>query len=280
MKTPKRLQALFSEGLVDEVIRQLMSGKEATVYIVRCGEEIRCAKVYKDIKQRSFRNNTSYQEGRRTKNSRQTRAMEKGSRYGRQMQEEAWQSAEVDALYRLAAAGVRVPQPHICHEGVLLMDLVTDADGHPAPRLNDIELSEAQALEFHADLLKQVVLMLCAGIIHGDLSEYNILVGCDGPVIIDLPQAVDAAGNSNASVMLERDVANLASYFVRFAPALAATEYGKEIWRLYQAGSLTPDSELTGRIEIEHRIADVDAVLEEIRLAELAEERRRLYQAG
>jgi len=280
MKTPKRLQALVTEGLVDEVLRQLMSGKEATVYIVRCGDEIRCAKVYKDQKQRSFRNNTSYQEGRKTKNSRQARAMEKGSRYGRQMQEEAWQSAEVDALYRLAAAGVRVPQPHICHEGVLLMDLVTDADGHPAPRLNDIELSAEQALEFHAGLLQQVVRMLCAGIIHGDLSEYNILVGSDGPVIIDLPQAVDAAGNSNAGPMLERDVANLASYFGRFAPELDGTEYGKEIWRLYQAGSLSPESELTGRIEIEHRIADVDAVLEEVKLALQAEERRRLYQAG
>ena len=280
MKTPKRLQALVTEGLVDEVIRQLMSGKEATVYIVRCGEEIRCAKVYKDQKQRSFRNNTSYQEGRKTKNSRQARAMEKGSRYGRQMQEEAWQSAEVDALYRLAAAGVRVPQPHICYEGVLLMDLVTDADGHPAPRLNDIELSAEQALEFHAGLLQQVVRMLCAGIIHGDLSEYNILVGSDGAVIIDLPQAVDAAGNSNAGPMLERDVANLASYFSRFAPELDGTQYGKEIWRLYQAGSLSPDSELTGRIEIEQRIADVDAVLEEVKLALQAEERRRLYQAG
>ncbi len=280
MKTPHRLQPLVSEGLVDDVIRQLMSGKEATVYIVRCGEEIRCAKVYKDAKQRSFRKSVSYQEGRKTKNSRQARAMEKGTRYGRQMQEEAWQSAEVDALYRLAAAGVRVPQPHICHEGVLLMDLVTDADGHPAPRLNDVELSAAQALEFHAGLLNQVVRMLCAGIIHGDLSEYNILVGHDGPVIIDLPQAVDAAGNSNAGPMLERDVANLAAYFSRFAPELADSDYGKEIWRLYQAGNLTPESELTGRIEIDHRIADVDAVLEEVKLALQAEERRLLYQAG
>ena len=280
MKTPKRLQPLVTEGLVDEVLSQLMSGKEATVYIVRCGEEIRCAKVYKDAKQRSFRKSTSYQEGRKTKNSRQARAMEKGSRYGRQMQEEAWQSAEVDALYRLAAAGVRVPQPYICHEGVLLMDLVTDADGHPAPRLNDIELSPEQALEFHAGLLNQVVRMLCAGIIHGDLSEYNILVGSHGPVIIDLPQAVDAAGNSNAGPMLERDVGNLASYFGRFAPELAGSEYGKEIWRLYEAGNLTPESELTGRIEVEHRIADVDAVLEEVKLALQAEERRLLYQAG
>ena len=280
MKTPNRLQPLVSEGLVDDVIRQLMSGKEATVYIVRCGEEIRCAKVYKDAKQRSFRKSVSYQEGRKTKNSRQARAMEKGTRYGRQMQEEAWQSAEVDALYRLAAAGVRVPQPYICHEGVLLMDLVTDADGHPAPRLNDVELSPAQAQEFHAGLLKQVVRMLCAGIIHGDLSEYNILVGHDGPVIIDLPQAVDAAGNSNAGPMLERDVANLASYFSQFAPELADSNYGKEIWRLYQAGNLTPESELTGRIEIDHRVADVDAVLEEVKLALQAEERRLLYQAG
>ena len=280
MKTPKRLQPLVSEGLVDEVLRQLMSGKEATVYIVRCGEDIRCAKVYKDATQRSFRKSVSYQEGRKTKNSRQARAMDKGSRYGRQMQEEAWQSAEVDALYRLAAAGVTVPQPYICHEGVLLMDLVTDADGYPAPRLNDIELSAELALEFHAGLLVQVVRMLCAGIIHGDLSEYNILVGSDGPVIIDLPQAVDAAGNSSAGAMLERDVANLASYFGRFAPELLDRDYGKEIWKLYQAGSLTVDSELSGRIEVEHRIADVGAVLEEVKLALLAEERRLLYQAG
>ena len=277
MKTPKRLQPLVTEGLVDEVLRQLMSGKEATVYIVRCGDQICCAKVYKDATQRSFRKAVSYQEGRKTKNSRQARAMEKGTRYGRQMQEEAWQSAEVDALYRLAAAGVRVPQPYVCTEGVLLMDLVTDADGQPAPRLNDIELSTELALEFHGRLLNQVVRMLCAGIIHGDLSEYNILVGADGPVIIDLPQAVDAAGNSSAGPMLERDVANLATYFSRFAPQLADSDYGKEIWRLYQAGSLTPDSDLTGRRIIDNRVADVDAVLEEVKLALQAEERRLLY---
>ena len=265
---------------MDEAICQLMSGKEANVYMVRCGEEIRCAKVYKDAKQRSFRNNATYQEGRKVKNSRQSRAMGKGTRYGRQMQEEAWQSAEVDALYRLAAAGVRVPQPYICYEGVLLMELVTDADGNPAPRLNDVELSMEQALEFHAELLNQVVRMLCAGVIHGDLSEYNILVGADGPVIIDLPQAVDAAGNSNAGPMLERDVANLASYFSRYAPQLGESAYGKEIWRLYQAGRLSPDCELTGRIEVEQRIADVDAVLEEVKVAQQDEERRRLYQAG
>ncbi len=280
MKTPKRIEPLVAEGLVDEVIRQLMSGKEATVYMVRCGEEIRCAKVYKDADHRSFKKAATYQEGRKVKNSRQARAMEKGSRYGRQMQEEAWQNAEVDALYRLANAGIRVPQPYICYEGVLLMDLVTDADGHPAPRLNDVELSEELALDYHARLLNQVVRMLCAGIIHGDLSEYNILVDAEGPVIIDLPQAVYAAGNSNAGPMLERDVANLASYFGQFAPQLATSEYGKEIWRLFLAGRLSPDTELTGRIEVEHRLVDVDSVLEEVKGAQLDEERRQLYLAS
>ena len=279
MKTPKRLQSLLEEGLIDEVVGQLMSGKEATVYIVRCGDEIRCAKVYKDVKQRGFRKSASYQEGRKVKNSRQARAMEKGSRYGRQMQEEAWQNAEVDALYRLAAAEVRVPQPYLCYEGVLLMQLVTDGEGNPAPRLNDVALSEEQALDFHARLLNQVVRMLCAGMIHGDLSEYNILIGSDGPVIIDLPQAVNAAGNSNAGPMLERDVANLASYFSRFAPQLASSEYGKEIWQLYEAGTLTIARELTGHVEADEHIADVGAVLEEVKLAIQEEERRQMYRA-
>jgi RIO kinase 1 len=274
MKTPKRLQPLVEEGLVDAVIRQLMSGKEATVYVVRCGDEIRCAKVYKEASQRSFRQAASYQEGRKVRNSRQARAMEKGSRYGRKMQEEVWQNAEVDALYRLAAAGVRVPRPHICFEGVLLMDLVTDAEGHVAPRLNDVELTEELALTYHAALLRQVVLMLCAGVIHGDLSEYNILVDADGPVIIDLPQAVDASGNTEAGAMLERDVANLATYFSRFAPQLAATQYGKEIWALYGAGLLSPETELTGHVEADNRPADVAAVMRAIEHARKEEEER------
>lgn len=276
MKTPKRLAAMVEEGLVDEVVGQLMSGKEATVYIVRCGDAIRCAKVYKDAKQRSFRNNALYQEGRKVKNSRQARAMEKGSRYGRQMQEEVWQSAEVDALYRLAAAGVRVPQPHLCFEGVLLMDLVIDGDGDPAPRLNDVELSAEQALDFHAMLINQVVRMLCAGVIHGDLSEYNILVGADGPVIIDLPQAIDAAGNSNAAELLERDVNNLRSYFSAFAPSLKDTQYGKEIWARFESGLLTPELPLTGRIEPDERLADVDAVLLQVEMAIRENEIRRM----
>jgi RIO kinase 1 len=274
MKPPKRLQPLIDEGMVDMVLRQLMSGKEATVYVVRCGDEIRCAKVYKEANQRSFHQAVSYQEGRRVKNSRQARAMEKGTRYGRQMAEESWQNAEVDALYRLAAAGVRVPKPYICFEGVLLMELVTDAAGNAAPRLNDVELTEALALDYHARLLRQVVLMLCAGVVHGDLSEYNILVDAAGPVIIDLPQAIDAAGNNSAGAMLERDVDNLATYFSGFAPQLATSQYGKEIWKLYQAGLLKPDTQLTGRVKQDLRAADVGAVMQAIHLAEKEEQER------
>jgi RIO kinase 1 len=274
MKIPKRFQPLVEEGLVDEVIRQLMSGKEATIYVVRCGDDIRCAKVYKEAHQRSFRQAASYKEGRKVKNSRQARAMEKGSRYGRKMQEESWQNAEVDALYRLSAAGVRVPQPYVCFEGVLLMELVTDAAGNAAPRLHDVELNEERALEYHAKLLHQVVLMLCAGVIHGDLSEYNILIDPEGPVIIDLPQAVDAAGNNNAGAMLERDVANLTTFFSHFAPRIAATQYGKEIWGLYQSGLLRPDILLTGHVEIDNRPADVRTVMREIELARKEEEAR------
>lgn len=267
MKTPKRLEPLVQDGLVDEVVRQLMSGKEATVYVVRCGEDIRCAKVYKEANQRSFRQNALYQEGRKVKNSRRARAMEKGSRYGRKAQEEAWQSAEVDALHRLAAAGVCVPQPYNFLHGVLLMELVTDAHGNAAPRLNDLVLSEEQAWEYHSALTTQVVRMLCAGIIHGDLSEYNVLAGSKGPVIIDLPQAVDAAGNNNARAMLSRDVDNLKAYFGRFAPELGSTEYGKEIWSLYATGELHPESKLTGRVEATRKPADVVGVMREIKAA-------------
>lgn len=276
MKIPKRIQPLVEEGLIDSVERQLMSGKEATVYVVRCDQEIRCAKVYKEASQRSFRQAASYQEGRKVKNSRQERAMEKGTRYGRKMQEEVWQNAEVDALYRLAAAGVRVPKPYICFEGVLLMELLTDANGNAAPRLNDVPLNEAMALDYHTQLLKQVVLMLCAGVVHGDLSEYNILVDATGPVIIDLPQAIDAAGNTEAGAMLERDVNNLRNFFSVYAPKLASTQYGKEIWQLYGDGLLKPDSVLTGKVEIDTRPADVGAVMHEIALAEQEEREKQM----
>ncbi len=264
MKTPSRIEPLVIDGLVDRVHRQLMSGKEAMVYVVQCGDEVRCAKVYKEVNKRSFRQAVAYTEGRKTKNSRKARAMEKGSRYGRKEQEAAWQHAEVDALYRLAAAGVRVPTPYNFHEGVLLMELVADESGNPAPRLNDVVLSADDARQHHAALLRQVVLMLCAGIVHGDLSEYNVLLDSDGPVIIDLPQAIDAAANNNASLMLERDVDNLAAYFGQFAPELLGADYGREIWALYEAGNLHPDSELTGVFKASEKITDLSEVMQVI----------------
>jgi len=276
MKAHKRLEPLLEDGLIDGVVRQLMSGKEAMVFIVRCGEAIRCAKIYKEANKRSFRQAVDYTENRKTRNSRQARAMAKGSRYGRQAQEEAWQNAEVDALYRLAAAGVRVPTPHLFHEGVLLMDLVTDADGDAAPRLNDVSFSAEEARLHHRTLLMEVVRMLCAGIVHGDLSEFNILISADGPVIIDLPQAVDAAGNNHACAMLQRDVTNLATYFGQFAPELLTTHYGKEIWALYEAGALHPEVELTGRFEEPTEAVDLGSVLREIEDARADEEARLL----
>lgn len=276
MKTPPRLEPLLEDGLIDDVIRQLMSGKEATVYVVRCGDDVRCAKVYKEANKRSFRQSVDYTEGRKVKNSRQGRAMAKGSKFGRESQEAAWQSAEVDALYRLANAGVRVPEPYNFYEGVLLMELVTDANGNAAPRLNDVVFTAEEARTHHHTLLKEVVRMLCAGIVHGDLSEFNILMSADGPVIIDLPQAVDAAGNNHASSMLERDVANLRDYFGRFAPELLTTQYGKEIWSLYSHGDLTLYTELTGRFRQSTKAVDLKSVMREIDDVKAAEEARRL----
>ncbi len=269
MKVPKRLLPLLEEGLIDEVIGQLMSGKEATVYVVRCGEASRCAKVYKDVQQRSFRQASSYRDGRKVKNSREARAMEKGSRYGRQVQEKLWQTAEVDALFLLANAGVRVPQPYICTDGVLLMELVTDEMGDVAPRLNDVDMDETRALVLHAQLLEEVIRMLCAGVVHGDLSEYNILLAADGPVIIDLPQAVNAAGNNEAQSMLERDVDNLKVFFGQFAPQLLSTQYGKEIWGLFEAGNLQAGAVLTGQVEIDTRPVALDELMDEIEDARL-----------
>jgi RIO kinase 1 len=273
MKTPKRLQSLLEEGLIDSVVRQLMSGKEATVYVVRCAGETLCAKIYKDATQRSFRQAVDYTENRKVKNSRQARAMAKGTRFGRESQEAAWRSAEVDALYRLAAAGVRVPAPRNFYEGVLLMELVTDEHGDAAPRLNDVMFTPEDAAVYHDALIREVLRMLCAGIVHGDLSEFNILLAADGPVIIDLPQAVDAAGNNHANRMLLRDVENLRDFFGRFEPSLLATDYGNEIWDLYASGLLTPESPLTGRFE--HRtgpvdVRDVIAVIEDAQVQEAA----------
>jgi len=274
MKTPKRLQPLLQDGLIDEVIRPLMSGKEAAVFVVRCGAQIRCAKVYKDVKQRSFRQAVQYQEGRKVRNSRLSRAIAKGSKYGRREQEQSWHNAEVDALYRLAAVGVRVPQPYGCFDGVLLMELITDQDGQVAPRLSDVSMSAEQAREDHALMMQYVMQMLATGMVHGDLSEFNVLVDDDGPVIIDLPQAVDAAGNNHARWMLERDVDTITAYYAHFAPELQNTQYGREIWTHYENGSLEPQAELTGRVEEPTESADVDAVVAEIKAA-LAEEQAR-----
>ena len=276
MKTPQRLKSLLEEGLIDSVVRQLMSGKEAQVYVVRCGDQTRCAKVYKEATQRSFRQAVDYTENRKVKNTRQARAMAKGTRFGREAQEAAWQSAKVDALYRLAAAGVRVPTPYNFHDGVLLMELVVDANGDAAPRLNDVDLTPEQARAHHATLLRQVVRMLCAGVVHGDLSEFNILLAGDGPVVIDLPQAVDAAGNNHAQRMLLRDVANLRDFFARFAPELLPTRYGNEIWDLYRRGVLHPQSMLSGRFTPIVGPSDVGSVLREIDDARAEEAARRL----
>lgn len=264
MRTPDGLQALLDDGIIDEVTRQLKSGKEASVFVVRCGSEVRCAKVYKDMAQRSFQQRAQYQEGRKVRGSRQARAMAKSTRFGRKEQEAAWKNTEVDALYQLVAAGVRVPQPFGFFNGVLLMELVTDAEGHSAPRLGEVDLPAEQAREFHGFLINQVVRMLCVGLIHGDLSEFNVLIDATGPVIIDLPQAVNAAGNNNAFAMLERDVRNITETLGRFAPELLATDYAAEMWSLFEQGELKPDSKLTGVFIKDETSANVGDVLQAI----------------
>ena len=267
MKIPKRIQPLVDDGIVDNVLRQLMSGKEATVYVVQCGDEVRCAKVYKEASKRSFKNAVLYNEGRKVRNGRNARAMQKGSKFGREQQEEIWQNTEVDALYKFADAGIRVPTPYGCFGGVLIMELITDADGFAAPRLNDVTMTEEKALTDHAKVMDYVVRMLSVGVIHGDLSEFNVLVDEEGPVIIDLPQAVDAAGNNNAKKMLLRDVNNMTQYYSQFAPSLAATRYGDEIWAIFETGELTPKTVLTGQFIDSEISADVDTVLNEINAA-------------
>ena len=284
MKIPKGLQPLIDDGMVDTVVRSLKSGKEASVYIVDCGGQLRCAKVYKEAERRGFHKLAQYQEGRKTRSSRDARAMGKRGRHGRRVQEVEWKNAEVEALYQLVGAGVRVPAPHLVHEGVLLMELVRDEHGEPAPRLNDVEITAAQALEWHAFMMVQITRMLCAGLIHGDLSEFNVLLDAAGPVIIDLPQAVNAAGNNNAFAMLERDVNNMRASFGRAAPELLETQYAHEIWKLYEAGELRPDSVLTGRFVQDATAADVNAVLDhtedERREAEARQRRREAADAA
>ncbi|MBD9435403.1 serine protein kinase RIO [Pseudoxanthomonas sp. PXM03] len=260
MKTPPGLQALIDDGVIDRVLRPLKSGKEASVYVVDAGGEVRCAKVYKDMAQRSFQQRTLYQEGRKVRGSREARAMGKATRYGRKQQEVAWKNAEVDALYQLRDAGVRVPEPFGYVHGVLVMELVADASGHSAPRLGEVDLTPEQARDFHRFLVREVVKMLCAGLIHGDLSEYNVLVGGEGPVIIDFPQVVSAAGNNASRRLLLRDVNALTARLGRYAPELLDTWYGEEMWALYEAGTLHPDTELTGLFTHDASRVDVDSV--------------------
>ena len=285
MKPPAGLQPLIDDGIIDLVVRRLKSGKEASVFVVTSRDnEVLCAKVYKEAQQRSFQKLAQYQEGRKTRSSRDARAMGKRGRHGRRVQEEEWKNAEVDALYRLAAVGVRVPRPYLVHEGVLLMELVQDEAGNPAPRLVDVELTAEQAVRWHAFMIQQIVRMLCAGVIHGDLSEFNVLITADGPVIIDLPQAVNAAGNNNAFQILERDVNNMRATFGRAAPALLETDYAHEMWALYEDGELTPESGLTGVFVRDESAPDVAGVLHHIederREAEERQRRREAAEAG
>ena len=276
MKVPKGLQPLLDDGVIDEVIRSLKSGKEATVYVVRSGRHLRCAKVYRDMAQRSFQRRAQYQEGRKVRGSRESRAMSRGSRFGRREQEHEWKNAEVDALYRLVAADVRVPRPFGYFNDVLLMELVTDASGNPAPRLGEVELTSDIAREYHGFLMRQILRMLSLGLIHGDLSEFNVLLAPEGPVIIDLPQVVNASGNNAAFAMLERDINNIRATLGRFAPELLQTEFAREMWALYEQGELHPGSPLTGVVVRDEPPADPDSVIRVIDDAREEAIRRRL----
>lgn len=274
MRIPERLAPLVDQGIIEEVIRPLQSGKEAQVYLVRAGGEIRVAKLYKELGHRSFRNRSDYTDGRKVRNSREQRAIDKRTEFGRRLDEHAWHNAEVDALYRIHAAGVRVPQPFEFVDGVLVMERIQDYRGEPAPRLADLSIDAEEARAIFDHLLREVVRMLCSGIVHADLSDFNVLMAHDGPVLIDFPQCVDPVRNNNARKLLIRDVDNLTRILGRAAPELRSKRYGQEIWDLYERGELHPDSPLTGKARRKAK-ADTNALLAEIEeLEREARERR------
>jgi len=264
MRVPERLEPLLEHGVIEEVLQPLMSGKEAEVFLVLSGGEERVAKVYKNAQFRSFKHRTDYTEGRTVRNSREQRAMNKRSRHGRARTEDAWRSAEVDAIHLLRSAGVRVPEPFSFIEGVFVMELVKGEDGAPAPRLVDVQFTAEEATEVFHILLRDVVKMLCAGIIHADLSDYNVLMTPTGPVIIDFPQAVDPARNQSARKLLIRDVKNITNSLGRFAPKLRRTQYGPEMWHLYEHSELDPDTELTGKYAPSKAKAEISSLLEDM----------------
>lgn len=280
MKIPKRLEPLLEDGLIDDVIQPLRSGKEAQIYVVDAYGDICCAKIYKEKNKRNFHNQVLYQEGRNRRNSRSARALGKHTKYGKKVEEEEWQHTEIDTLFKLHAAHVCVPVPHICMSGVLLMELVLDSDGNVAPQIGDLHFDTEEALYCHDFLLREVIRMLLAGIVHADLSEYNVVMSYNGPVIIDFPQAVDATSNNNAQYFLERDVRNLTHFFGRFAPELLQGNYGLEIWQHYCAETLSPEMELTGKPEISSDEVDIDSVMTEIDEAREEAELKRMRLLG
>ena len=243
------LEQLLEDGVIDEVVARLKSGKEADVWLVRHGEQVLAAKVYKDRNFRSFKNNSGYKEGRAVRNSRTQRAMDKGSRFGQAAAEDAWKSAESDALHKLHAQGVRVPAPVLFYEGILLMHLVHDGEGNAAPRLIDAIIPPEQAAGLYQDLRTQAIKMLCADLIHGDLSAYNVLLGAAGPTIIDFPQVVSAAQNSTAESFFKRDIENLRGFFAGLDRTLETKTAGDahEIWHAYVRRDLAPDFVPSGR---------------------------------
>ena len=275
MRVPESLVPLFDYGVLDEVVRPLMSGKEAHVYLVVSGGRYAVAKIYKDAQNRSFKHRAEYTEGRKVRNTRDQRAIANRSKHGREKDEAAWRSTEVDMIHRLHAAGVRVPVPYHFIEGVLLMELVTDADGNPAPRLGDLPFDAEGARAMYDRLVRAAVQMLCAGVVHGDLSEFNVLIAADGPVIIDFPQSIDSAHNTNARKLLIRDVDNLHRFLARHVPAGRRLPLAEEMWNLHEQNLLTPDTRLRGDFRVIERVANTASVLELIGDANHDERRRR-----